>query len=724
MRRLRGPTPLVALLAMAGMALGQTAEPSTEPAKGGEAASAPEPATASEPSSGEAPAESGEPADPMDEMTNDAVVEATGEDGGPVIVGVPRETWSGFKLIRWGGGLEYRYQHHEDTIDTTGQPRQTDTETRNRYLLNLDGEAIAGHKNLFDLTGSMQLGLEQIENESTGATTFSESEDDFVTLFDLNALILGTSKAPTEIYAQRSQESFDQAFAGTIDQTTTEYGISTRLQTENTGTTFRLYQRDQTTSGGFANLDSSSKQQSFSAISNIRLSPVSKLDASYVFDRISEDQGSFRDDYDRHDVSLVHTYNFGGDPTRHELRSDLRLYNQGGNQDLTRIRWDELLTLRHTDRFTTRYETLLEQFESRGQTQVHARGEAQAMHRLFESLATTVSVGGDELSVEDFTSDEMFASLHFDYTKKVPLGRLDAVAGGAFNSQSNSDRGSTIHIVNESHTMTDGFATIIARRNVIGSSVLVTAIGGFPTYIEGIDYSLTVFTDRIELRTLFGGAITSGQQVWVTYDIGPEPGYDVDTTNLNASLRYAITEGALDGLAVYSRYNKVSQDLRSGDPSQITLNDLDDLLMGIEFERAGFTGRYEYNDHDSTFDPFTVNRLQFLYVRRMGVSSRLSAELSREDVDFRLQNEQVVYDRASVRATLRLTQNTELTALVQYRNEDSSKDGTTQGLDEKLGLTWRYGRTTVSGTVKNSNIDSEQSSQTSQFVEFEVTRRF
>lgn len=726
MRRSYGPTPLITLLAMAGMAFGQshesakegTAPPPDASTSQGDAASR---ASASGP--GDVASDAAVTADPIEEMTIDTVIAADPEDGGPIIVGVPRETWSGFKLIRWGGGLSYRYQHTEDTLETSGQPTQKDTESRHRYLLDLDGEAIIGHRNLFDLTGTVQLGLENIEADST-AQGLTQSEDNFLTFFDLNALILGTSKAPTDVYARREQEQLDRAFAGSIEQTTTEYGVSTRWQTENAGTTFRLYQREQSLEGGFDDIDSNVTQQSFSAMSNIRLSPTSRLDASYVFDRIDENQGSFQDDYDRHDLSLVHTQAFGGEFVPHELRSSLRFYDQGGDQEQRRIRWDELLTLRHSDTFQTRYQTFVDQLDVRDQSQLQLRGQAQAIHRLFDSLASTVSVGGQHLSLEDFTSEELFASVQFDYGKEVPLGRLEASVGGAFNSQTNSDRGSTVRIVNEIYRINDGFATIIARRNVIATSLVVTAVGGFPTYIEGIDYSATVFADRVELRSIIGGALINGQSVSVSYDVGPDPGNDIDTTNLNASFRYAITDGALEGFAFYSRFNKVTQDLRSGDPALVTLNDLDDMLLGVEYERSGFTARYEYNDRDSTFDPFSLNRVQVLYARRIGLASRIAAELSREVVEFKLQNNEVTFDRASINTTLRLSQTTELIAVLQYRNEDSSQDGVTQGFDQKVGINWKYGRTSVSGSFKNSTVDSEQSNETSQFIEIEVARRF
>lgn len=734
MRRLHASSPLVTLLAMAGMAFGQTQD-ANEGAPAAEAPAAADSVASPSPDAGESapPSEDGAnpddsdqdepPFDPIEEMTNDAAIAASPDDGGPLIVGESRETWSGFKLLRWDGGLTYRYQQTDEELEQTGQPTQTDNETRHRYMLDLNGEAIIGHRNLFDLTGSVQLGLEQIEIDSSGQS-FTDSEDDFLALFDLNALILGTSKAPVDVWARREQENLDRAFAGSIDQTITEYGIGTRWMTEAASTTFRLYQREQSLKGGFDSIDSTITQQTFSAQSNIRLTPTSKLDLSYVFDRITEDQLNYQDEFDRHDFSLVHTQGFGGEAVPHELRSSLRFYDQSGKQEQTRMRWDELLTLRHTEDFETRYQTLVEQFDVGDQSQLQLRGQAQAIHHLFESLTTTVTVGGQHLGLDDFTSDELFTSLRFDYTKKVPLGQLEAAVGGAFNSQTNSDRGSTLSIVNETHRLVDGFPTIVARRNVIASTVRVTAIGGFPTYIEGIDYSLVVFTDRFELRSLIGGAIVNGQSVWVSYDVGPDPGNDIDTTSLNVSLRYSITQGALDGLAFYTRYNKVTQELRSGDPNLITLEDLDDLLLGIEYERGGFTGRYEYNDHDSTFDPYSLHRVQLLYSRRIGLASRIVAEASREMIDFRRQNEEVVFDRASITSTWRLSQSTELLAALQYRNEDSSDDGVTQGFDQKLGVNWQYGRTSVSGAFKNSFVDSERSTNTAQFIEIEVTRRF
>lgn len=651
--------------------------------------------------------------------------EAPPADDGPVVVGTPRETWSGFKILRWDAGFEYRFQHQRDVLEQVGQPKQVNTETRHRALFDLTGEAIVGHKNLLDLVGTVQFGREEISLESDTQSS-SDDETDFVSLYDLHATILGSSSLPTEIFARRDQSNLDRAFAGSIDETITEYGANTRYQNDISSSLLQISHRETELSGDFGFTDSSVTQDTLSFQSNVRFRPRSRLEVNYVFDHINEDQGVFyQDEYNRHDLTLDETETFGDESHPHELRSTARLYDQGGNQDQTRLRWDERLTLRHTERFETRYSTLVDDLSIRGTSQRLIRADASARYRLFESLTSSGTIGASRLSAPGgFTSDDLFMSGVLDYTKRVPLGRLNLAAGASINAQSNSERGEVIAVVDEFYTYTDGFPLILGRRNVIPTSILITGEAGFPLYQENVDYTVRAFTDRVEIRGVVGGALVNGQRVRISYDLGPEPGSDIDTTTTTLSARYALTEGRLKGMAFYSVYRATINDLQTDNTTAVPLDNIHDLLVGTQYQRFGVDARLEYNLHESDFDPYHLWRTQVVYTWYSGTGSTANAEFTHEQTDYEQQDERVTFDRGSLRSKWKLNSAFDLDVRLDYRDEDSTITGNVQAFDQSLGLTYRRGQTQIYTSFRNSFVDSDNSDQTSQFIQIGIHRAF
>jgi len=710
---------ILTLLALAARAAGQSAPPpsSTPTPESQPAAQPPSPPPAGDPAPADAATSEAAPADPA--LTDPAL------DGGPVVVGTPRESWSGFDLLRLDTALEFRMQSQRDKINQTGQPEQKLTETRYRETLDLSTEFTLGHRNLVDVNGTVSLGREDIfTNDSLQPD--SVHEDTLLTLFDVNALILGSSELPTNIYARRDQTQLNRPFAGSIEETINEEGLGTRYQSDKISASAQYFHRDTQLKGGFGDINSDVTQDSLALNTSILLTPSQRFEASATLDRIDEQQGQgFNDAYDRRDGNLVHTFTFGEDARPDELRSSLRFYDQTGRQAQTRIRWDEALTLRHTDRLESRYNLTVDNLEVRGDAQQLARLEASIKHRLFDSLTSIGTIGGQHLSgPTDFSSDNLFVSGQLDYTKLVPYGRLDVAAGVTFDAQQNSARGSTVSIIDELYTYTDGFPIIISRRNIVPGSIIITPVAGFPVFVEGLDYRVSYFTDRVEIRGIVGGAIVNGQTLKISYDVGPEAAYDVDTTSTNFSIRYSITEGWLKGGALYSTYRTVGHAVRANDPSQFTFDDTNDLLLGVEYRRNELETRYEYNVHDSDLSPYTLHRGQILYSLPIDLGSSLNFEFTRELIDFSKENNNVTFDRGSLRWVSRLSESFDFNAGIEYRNEDSSLNGESQGFDQTVGFGWHWRQTSIYGSFRNSTLTGPGSDQTSQFFQFGIRRTF
>jgi hypothetical protein len=646
-------------------------------------------------------------------------------EGGPVVVGAPHESWRDFEIEHVEAALEFLGQHRQDKLRQAFGPTLVDRETLLRETLNISGEASIGHKNLFDLTGSAQLGLEDrfTDSDSAGMTTH---ESDFLNLYDVRGLILGNSAFPVTAYARREQSLIDRAFAGTIDSTLTEYGVIGQLQSDRAPTTVQYFHRTQEQSDQFGLTGSTVTQDTFTGQSGILINQSQHLDIAYTFDHVDEESvGAPGDTYDRHDANIVHTLDFGPESRPHELRSSFRIYDQGGRFAQQDLRWDELLVLRHSDRLETRYTTSVDRQERGGESQWLYRADASIRHRLFESLVSTATVGAQRFQAPgDFQSDDWFVTGQLDYTKKAAPGRIDASAGASYDAQSNSPRGGTASVINEAHIFNDPFPIVLSRRHIVPGSIVVTPPSGFPAYVEGIDYTVRIFPDRAELTVLPASAILDGSTVLASYDVGPEPGSDIDTTGTTFSFRYTLTDGLLQGLAGYTTYRTIDHHLSTEDPSAFVLDDVRDLLVGVEYNRAGLDVKLEHEDHDSTVSPSDTDRFMATYLQPLGRNSALSLQLTHEIIDYQMPDNRVQFDRATARWDQRLNPSFDFNLRLEYRNERDSLAGDSEGFEQLLGFNWHRGQTTIYGSVRNVFLDGPSTETTSQLFQLGLRRAF
>lgn len=644
---------------------------------------------------------------------------------GPIIVGKRRENWKPFTLERFSAAYEFLGEYRTERLRLQNGNELVDKETLFRQALDLTGEASIGHKNFIDLTGTAQFGLDNriSQNDAAGDTA---REWDFLNLYDVRALMLANGPAPTTVYNRREQSIIDQNFGGRIEQTLMESGFITQFRSEVAPTTIQYFHRRQEFDNPFEQPDSITTQDTFTGQSGIRLSSNQRLDVAYTYDHISEDQGViYTDTLDRHDANIVHTVDFGPEIRRHELRSSLRIYDQSGRfaQDDTRV--DELLVLRHTDRLETRYSGTVDEQTRGGQDQRLYRGEASVRHKLFQSLVSSASVGGQRFTGPDnFTSDDTFGSGQLDYTKKVPWGRLDASGGVTYDAQDNSSRGSPLAVTNDAKVRTDPAPIIIPRRNVTPGTLVLLPAAGFPPFIEGTDYTVRYFPDRVEISIPPGSAIQNGQTVLANYTIGPEPGNQINTLGTSANGRYTLTEGTLRGLSGYANYRTVDQQVTAVDPSTIILDDFRDLVLGVEYTRSGLDLKYEHEKRWSNVLPFDSDRVQTSYNQPLGRDSTLNLEYTHETTTYPLIDNRLDFDRVTGRWNQRISPTFDFNVRLEYRNERDDLNGNSEGFDQIIGFTWRKGQTTIYATVQNATLRGPASDRTSQLFQLGLRRDF
>jgi hypothetical protein len=338
---------------------------------------------------------------------------------------------------------------------------------------------------------------------------------------------------------------------------------------------------------------------------------------------------------------------------------------------------------------------------------------------------TTAEVGGTYLSIPDdnFDTKQFFGRVTFDYTKEVPFGQFIASITGGIDFTNQSERGSTVNIVDRPAVFEDPFPIILGGQNVEANTVVVTDTSSLITYQEGRDYTVDKFNDRVELQRVVGGQIADGQAVLTNYAIGPDPGSDVTSFLAAISARYQIEEGVLQGLAFYGDFRNTTQNIVSDNPF-LEASDVKIYRAGIEYVRGPFNVGGEYKQQDSSISPFNQWRAWARYNQRFGARSLVTVNTSYDRLEFTDQGQNTDLFRALGEWRQGFAGGLDIRIQLLYRYETEDPGFQSQGFDQIFELNWINRQTRVFASIKNSILDSDNDDSLSQTFVFGLRRDF
>ncbi len=648
---------------------------------------------------------------------------AQGIDEGPVIVGAQRQQFRDLEVDRFESSLEFYSRYQNDKIKQNGTTTRTDSELLFRETVGISTRLFIGHRNLIDLTADASLGFEENIIDSDTQGIHDETESELFSQFDINALILGKGPAPLTVFARRYESLLDRAFAGSIDSETSEFGASVQLFSETVPTTLRYAHRIENLSDQLGIVDDDRVEDTISALSIWAPAPGHRVTLDYDLEFVDETRSNSQTNFTRHNGILTHEWGFGS-KDEHDLRSTLLVREQTGDFEESTLRLIETLSLNHSDTLRTRYNLTVEDREVSGQVQRLAQGRATIRHELFDSLVTTASVGASRIDLPDdnFTRDEYDGEVGLEYTKRVPFGRLDASASLAGLRVDESERGSIIRIFDAPRVMSSGVPALLIGNTILEDSIVISDLSGSIFYVDGLDYSTSAFTDRVELLRIITGSIFENQTVLVDYSLGPEEAATIETYTAAFAARYTIDEGALTGFSPYAEYRDTSQTIDpigSRLPIETTM-----LRYGADYRVGQLTFNVEQEERDSSVSPFDALRASVRYDQRLGLNSYLTMNLSHENFDFRNDRGEIKLNRVFAEGVQQLTSGLDLRARLLYRLEEDTVAGDTEGFEQAIELNWRKRQTTMFLSIRNSTLESDNAQTDSQTITFGLTRQF
>jgi hypothetical protein len=626
-------------------------------------------------------------------------------------------------LVRRGrieGEIELVAEKRDDEQKTGQESRKSEVTSFQEWLrLRTTGDIY--HPNFLLFNAAIGLGLTQQDLDSD---LESDKTSDSLADYDLSAQLFRLKPYPITVYANKSEDLIPRQYLSSLRSERESSGASISILSEEWPMTIQYSTTEveqnpliPRTQDFFIR-----KDERFAYSLDHDFSQLSHL--SFNFERNESHHkrvGSSRDiRTDRYVLS--HDLLFGPD-ARHRLDSFFAFTEDTGDSDSENLRWQERLRLQHTPNFSTDYSFSFSDTRQENVETDQVRLQAGFEHRLYESLITRGSVFFSEFDFDGQTqTDQQGGTLGFNYRKKNPWGLLLGSYTASLVKVDQSAGGGTGVVLDESHIYLDPDNILLDRRNIDMSTIVVTDNTGLIIYIEGDDYTIVPVGDQVELDiNPFGsGGITDGQELLVDYTFFSGEEKEEDTCRQNLTLRQRFD----NGLSLYYRFEKQDEQIKSTIP-EITPDEFTTNTFGVDYAKGGLLLQAEYTDQESTKFPLERKSLSAAYTWRPNVDTTASVRVAQLWQDFGGLNARDV-DLFTVGGSIasRLTDRYSILGSVDYRDEEDTLSGTTEGFQLNAELRYNYRKLSVSAGIDLDLLSLNENDTDSTFIYLRVRRVF
>jgi len=516
--------------------------------------------------------------------------------------------------------LEYQ-EKDENRSGPSIEPRNEQTDTFWQRL-ELESRGWLYHPDLLLFSFGLEPQWKQLDTKASD--TFFRGDNDKFLGYYLDANVLRQKLHSFKLFLRQSRNEFNSTLS---PDNITETDISRVVWIINNNlfpTTVTLEKNDTKFEDFFSTRDDSN---------------IFRLESKYSSDKhqfnlLSEYVDQLREiDVQRIDVkrSLLNmnsNYAFS-DSTR--LTSIIfNLDSQSNVSDSKSFLWSEKLMLQHRPKLRSEYTA---RFDSRENNSF--RSDAKFLsgaleHLLYENLTTRFELHSSNDDFDNGEIDITEADLDFRYRRKIPVGMLTITNGYAYRVEDNKIDSSSSQVLNERHTLNGITQEFLDRTSIDLDSIIVTDITKTTTYIEGIDYVLSVVGDSVAIeRGIFGG-IADGETVLVDYVFLTQSPFKAD----RRSARFGVNLNLWRILGFHYNYSKVKEELISGiRPSDLSNDRVQRIGASLRWRWSTTTADYELRDTVRT--PLIRRQIQQAFAFRVSRSLSFGASARYAETDFR-----------------------------------------------------------------------------------------
>jgi hypothetical protein len=310
-----------------------------------------------------------------------------------------------------------------------------------------------------------------------------------------------------------------------------------------------------------------------------------------------------------------------------------------------------------------------------------------------KDLTTTFGVRGEENRTNQFSAQLYGVDGSARYERPLLAGVGQASYGLRYDVRDQQAVANVTNVIGERIVLVGTAYNPLSHQRVTAGSVVVSNVTRTQTFIEGLDYTLTVIGLETRLQRLIGGNILDGQEVLVdySYDVGGTYAYAQtdQTLNLSWGLRNLVN--------VYYRYYDSAPHLTSGTPT-FQLNTIRSHLIGTRADVPLATsfeltlgGGWEGEDRQETIAPYR-RRASDVYVQTeepIFRTGRFRLSGRRVQVDYENSTQNVNLTGYDLRYSSRYWFGLEVSADAGYERDTGAPIPRTRVLGS-LKAQWRY----------------------------------
>ena len=518
--------------------------------------------------------------------------------------------------------LSLEYQEKDENRSGPGiEPRNEQTDTFWQRL-ELESRGWLYHPDLLLFSFGLEPQWKQRDTEASD--TFFRGDNDKFLGYYLDADVLRQKLHSFKLFLRQSRNEFNSTLS---PDNITETDISRVVWIINNNlfpTTVTLEKNDTKFEDFFSTRDDSnifrleSKYSSDTHQINLLSEYVDQL-------RVIDVQ---RIDVERSLVNMNSNYAFSD-----SVRLTSTIFNLDSRSDVSDSKsflWSEKLMLQHRPNLRSEYTA---RFDSRENNSFRSdtRFLSGALeHLLYENLTTRFELLSSNDDFDNGEIDVTEADLDFRYRRKIPVGMLAITNGYAYRVEDNEIDAASSQVLNERHTLNGITQEFLDRTSIDLDSIIVTDITKTTTYIEGIDYVLSVVGDSVAIeRGTFGG-IADGETVLVDYVFSTQSPFKAD----RRSARFGVNLNLWRILGFHYNYSRVKEELISGiRPSDLSNDRVQRIGASLRWRWSTTTADYELRDTVRT--PLIRRQIQQAFAFRVSRSLSFGASARYADTDFR-----------------------------------------------------------------------------------------
>lgn len=593
-----------------------------------------------------------------------------------------------------GFDAEYQRQRVETTI-----PRQRDTVHRNRdlRLIERTGLSLGGFAydpGLLEYRAALEFGLTQgrFREESSYLGGWSDTENGFLTEFDINLDILKAKPLSFNVYARRADVRVPRRFLPSLREEQTETGASALMVGEKFTTEVGFSLRDVERFGNYYNDDDEEMDVSrFYLDHRMTLSDTHKMRFLYEHEHDESNyQGSrYSFSTQRDEVRVEDEWLFGPD-NKHRLDTYFRYTAEKGDLARDVLELVPRLTLQHTDKFRTIYRYGLYQYDQGGIKVTQNKFDAEAIWQATDKLTLTANGYGMHENIEqDVDTNQYGGTFDIAYHQPTSLGELAANLNVGFDqARTEGDSGRRL-VRSEGHALGGSRPVFLRQRGVVSGSVVAYNATRTLLYVPGVDYTVTIIGGRALVNRTWTGRIAQNEVVYFDYAyILPAHG-EVQSYRADLLLEHRFRFGLTPYYALETR----SQEVEYSVSTPWYRDNQDRHRLGLRYEQDRWQASGEYEIYDDSVLPYNA-------VHLTGRSSVLtgpvhnvdwSAVLSRYCYDADTDDRRVWWFESDLTGRSRILDWLWFKSETVYHYENDSIDGDTHGVDIEAGLEMQRG---------------------------------